>query len=90
MPTLHKLRELAVLTQVELAEKVEVSSITVSHWETGSKRPRVSNIRKLATVLNVTPQEIIAALDEAALSRAQVQKWASHSTMVKFEHTLQR
>jgi transcriptional regulator with XRE-family HTH domain len=66
---LHRLRELAVLTQVELAEKVEVSSITVSHWETGNKRPRVSNIRKLVTVLNVSPQEIIAALDEAALSR---------------------
>jgi transcriptional regulator with XRE-family HTH domain len=65
MPTLQKLREMAVLTQAEVAEQVGVSATTISHWETGSKRPRASNIRKLATVLGVTPQEILTALQEA-------------------------
>lgn len=64
MPTLQKLREFAVLTQVELAEKVGVSVTTISHWETGSKRPRASNIRKLAEVLSVNPREVLAAINE--------------------------
>ena len=62
MATLQRLRELAVLTQAELAEKVGVSVTTISHWETASKRPRAANIRKLA----VTPQDILATLDETA------------------------
>jgi len=65
MPTLQKLRELAVLTQAELAEKVGVSVTTISHWETGSKRPRASNIRKLAEVLSVTPRDVLAAINES-------------------------
>jgi transcriptional regulator with XRE-family HTH domain len=65
MPTLQKLRELAVLTQAELAEKVGVSVTTISHWETGNKRPRASNIRKLAEVLSVTPREVLAAINES-------------------------
>jgi transcriptional regulator with XRE-family HTH domain len=65
MPTLQKLRELAVLTQAELAEKIGVSVTTISHWETGSKRPRASNIRKLAEVLSVTPREVLAAINES-------------------------
>jgi transcriptional regulator with XRE-family HTH domain len=64
MPTLKKLRELAILTQAELAEKVGVSVTTLSHWETESKRPRASNIRKLAMALGVSPQEVLAAINE--------------------------
>lgn len=66
MPSLQKFREAAVLTQVELAEKVGVSATTISHWETGSKRPRASNIRKLAEALEVTSQDILVALREMA------------------------
>ena len=69
MPALQKLRELAVLTQAELAAKVGVSVTTISHWETGSKRPRASNIRKLAEVLSVTPREVLAAINESPSSQ---------------------
>jgi transcriptional regulator with XRE-family HTH domain len=71
MPTLQKLRELAVLTQAELAERVGVSVTTISHWETGSKRPRASNIRKLAEVLSVNPREVLAAINESPSSQEQ-------------------
>jgi transcriptional regulator with XRE-family HTH domain len=64
MPTLQQLREFAVLTQAELAEEVGVSVTTISHWENGSKRPRASNIRKLAKVFHVSPQEVLAAIRE--------------------------
>src|SRR5713101_6921258 len=59
MPTVKQLRDLAILTQAELAEEVGVSVTTISHWETGSKRPRASNIRKLAKVLGVSPRRFL-------------------------------
>ena len=71
MPTLRQLREDAVLTQAELAEQVGVSATAISHWETGSKRPRASNIRKLALALNVTPREILAAIKETLSQQDQ-------------------
>lgn len=64
MPTLRQLREQAVLTQAEVAEKIGVSVTTISHWETGSKRPRVGNIRKLAETLGITPQDVLAAVNQ--------------------------
>ena len=71
MLTLQKLREMAVLTQVEVADQIGVSATTISHWETGSKRPRASNIRKLAAVLGVTPQDILVALQETVDAQEQ-------------------
>jgi transcriptional regulator with XRE-family HTH domain len=64
MPPLKQLRELAILTQAELAAELGVSVTTISHWETGSKRPRASNIRKLAKAFGVSPQEVLAAITE--------------------------
>jgi transcriptional regulator with XRE-family HTH domain len=69
MSTLRQLREQAVLTQAEIAEKIGVSVTTISHWETGSKRPRAGNIRKLAEVLGVTPQVVLAAVNQMASVR---------------------
>ncbi len=77
MPTVKQLRDLAILTQAELAEEVGVSVTTISHWETGSKRPRASNIRKLAKVrklakaLGVSPQEVLAAINETSSQQKQ-------------------
>ncbi len=71
MPTLQQLRQLAILTQAELAEELGVSVTTISHWETGSKRPRASNIRKLAKVLGVSPQEVLAAINETSSHQKQ-------------------
>lgn len=71
MPTLRQLREDAVLTQAELAEQVGVSVTAISHWETGNKRPRASNIRKLASALGVTPREILAAIRDTLSQQDQ-------------------
>ena len=71
MPTLRQLREDAVLTQAELAEQVGVSVAAISHWETGGKRPRASNIRKLAKALDISPQSVLAAIRETATKPGQ-------------------
>jgi len=60
----------AGLTQEELADKVnaiagtKLRSITVSRWERGEKRPRLSWMKYLAQVLNV---DILEAIDHLYL-----------------------
>lgn len=44
--------------QRELAKQVGVSSVAVSHWETGKKYPRKSIMDRLADVLEVPVQRL--------------------------------
>ncbi len=64
MNGLRALRMRRLLTQQELAERVGVRYQTVWTWETGTARPRAAHMRKLCEVLEVTPDELLAALAE--------------------------
>jgi transcriptional regulator with XRE-family HTH domain len=58
---LKAIRTNRLLTQKELAEKVGVSWQTVSEWESGRQQPRMSHLRKLCEVLEVTADELLSA-----------------------------
>ena len=60
MATLKELREAAVLSQGDLAEKAHVARTTINEIENGTnqRRPRPSTIRRLAKALRVEPQDI--------------------------------
>lgn len=58
MTTLRELRQSRFLEQRELAQLMGVSEASISNWETGKKRPRLSHIRKLAELLGVPPKDI--------------------------------
>ncbi|MBA2679760.1 MAG: helix-turn-helix transcriptional regulator [Ktedonobacteraceae bacterium] len=62
--TLKMLRESHLMTQAALAQKVGVQVTTVSNWERGEQRPQLSIMSRLAEIFGLTPQEIIAILDE--------------------------
>jgi transcriptional regulator with XRE-family HTH domain len=66
MNGLRALRLRRLLTQTELAQRLGVRYQTVGAWENGEARPRVSAMRKLCEVLEVTPEELLAALEESA------------------------
>ena len=53
------LRKEKKLTQEQLAEQFNVSSRTVSRWETGSNMPDLSLLVELADFYNVDISEII-------------------------------
>ena len=57
--TIREWRTARYLTQGELAELVGVSLTTISTWELGAKQPRFKNLRALAAVLGVQPDQII-------------------------------
>ena len=56
---IRQLRENQKLTQAELAEKLGVSSKTVSKWETGKGLPDISLLQPLAQALGISVIELM-------------------------------
>ena len=54
------LREEKGLTQSDIAERLGVTPAAVSKWENGSSKPRVEVLFKLAEILGVRPEELMA------------------------------
>lgn len=46
-------REIKKLTQKQLAEKVGVSEVTISRWESGERIPKATYLSNLSNVLDV-------------------------------------
>ena len=57
--TIRKLREERGLTQAELAERIGVSSKTVSKWETAKGLPDISLLQPLAKALGISVIELM-------------------------------
>ena len=57
--TIKQLREGRHLTQAELAEKIGISSKTVSKWETGKGLPDISLLQPLAQALGISVIELM-------------------------------
>lgn len=58
--TIKGLREARGLTQAELAGKIDVSSKTVSKWETGKGLPDISLLEPLSAALGVSVMELMS------------------------------
>ena len=52
--TIRKRREQTGLTQEELGKKIGVEATTVSLYESGSRKPKLSVLRKISLVLDVS------------------------------------
>lgn len=63
MNGLRHLRLRKFLTQTQLAEEIGVRYQTIGSWEAGTSRPRPNAMRKLCEALEVTADELLAALD---------------------------
>ena len=57
--TIRQLREKQNLTQAELAERIGVSSKTISKWETAKGLPDISLLQPLAKALNISVIELM-------------------------------
>ena len=56
---LKEWRQRRLLTQAEVAERVEMTVGTINRIERGVHEPRFSTIRKLAAALDVAPDDLI-------------------------------
>lgn len=61
--TIKRLREGKGLTQSDLAQKLNVSSKTISKWETGKGYPDITLISPLAETLGVSVIELLSGND---------------------------
>lgn len=68
MRTIRELREQHRLTQLELAIKIDVSPGSVYGWESGRTEPKVSQLRKLARLFDVSMDDI--AIEERSSKTA--------------------
>ena len=58
--TIRQLRESRKLTQAELAEKIGVSSKTISKWETAKGLPDISLLQPLSQALGISVIELMS------------------------------
>ena len=58
-PAIREFREKKGLTQVDLAEKIGVSSKTISKWETSKGLPDISLLQPLAQALGISVIELM-------------------------------
>jgi transcriptional regulator with XRE-family HTH domain len=63
LPRLRRVRQGAVMSQEELAERSGVARDTISKLETGRRGAYPSTIRKLAAGLEVRPQMLIGGVE---------------------------
>ena len=54
----------AKLTQAQMAEKIGVAAPTYSLYESGKREPDIDKIKKIASVLGVTGNELLGIDDE--------------------------
>lgn len=52
-------RTLRVMTQKELADKINVRYQTLQFWETGKRKPKIDNIKKIADALEVPDRKSV-------------------------------
>lgn len=56
---LTELRKIANLTQVELAEKMNVSNKTISHWEKGYSEPSLQQLMQLKIIFETDYDDLL-------------------------------
>lgn len=58
MKTIRELRTEKGWTQLELANKIGVTPMSVYHWERGNNEPKASQLRAMAHAFGVSMDEI--------------------------------
>lgn len=58
MKTIRQLREAAGLTQLDLANRIGVTPVTVYNWERGRYEPKALQLRAVARVFGVSMDAI--------------------------------
>ncbi len=81
---LKELRKAKGLTQEQLAEVLNVSSRTVSRWETGSNMPDISMLVEIASFYDVSIPEIVQGERKSEIMNKETRETAV--AMAKYSH----
>ncbi|MCD7777982.1 MAG: helix-turn-helix domain-containing protein [Clostridiales bacterium] len=56
---IKEIRKQKHISQKQLAEKLGISYVMISQYETGSRNPKINTINKIAAALDVDPSELL-------------------------------
>jgi len=62
----NRLKELRIereLTQLDMADKMDVNRVTYTNWENGKREPRIDQIVELAGIINTTINYLMGKID---------------------------
>lgn len=82
---IRQLRKKAGLTQIALADKLEVSIATLRRWEAGETAPNGTRIVELANILGVSPDEVVSSADGTGHARLLMPTSERSNGMLVFE-----
>ena len=71
---LQQLRAKTGLTQEQLAEKLFVSRVTVSKWESGRGYPNIESLKLMAKVLSVSIDDLLSSDELMTIAENQAQE----------------
>ena len=63
MTALYKYRKEKGITQRELAEKLGVTQPTITQYETGARKPDIVMLKKIATILGCTTDQLLEPIE---------------------------
>ncbi len=70
MKTIEELRKAKGLTQLQVAYQINVTPATVSNWERGVYEPKVTQLRALARLFDVSMDGIALVGEEVGQGKA--------------------
>ena len=71
-------------TQEQLAEKIYVSRVTVSKWETGRGFPNLGSLQHIAALFSVTVDDLLSTDELVTIVQDQVRHTADHFSSLIF------
>lgn len=77
MKVAHKIKEARIsqnMTQMNLADAMEVSYQAVSNWERGSSCPDISKLEQLCQILNLSMNELLSSESDSRTLNRIIQK----------------
>ena len=81
---LKKLRTEHNITQEELAEKVHVSRVAVSKWETDRGYPNLDSLQLIARTFDVTVDDLLSSSDIISIARKEKTGFVSILNILAF------
>lgn len=69
---LQQLRKAKKLTQIEIAERLGVTTVAISNWESDRSQPRRHRREELAQILGVSRQQLETSADELPLPLSEM------------------
>ena len=61
---LRAARDQRGLSQTQLAERAHIPASSVSHFESGARKPSFDNLKRIATALDVTTDYLLGRVDQ--------------------------